>query len=169
VLLTLRPLVPTDWDALFAVASDPRIWEQHPEPDRYTREVFQRYFDGALASRGAFAIVERASGRIVGSSRYCNHDPAGREVEIGWTFLARAFWGGVYNRELKTLMLDHAFRFVERVVFVVGEHNVRSQRALGKIGATFLERTPRPAPSGIVMDNVVFGITRSAWESRTRS
>ena len=169
MLLTLRPLVPTDWDALFAVASDPRIWEQHPEPDRYTREVFQRYFDGALASRGAFAIVERASGRIVGSSRYCNLDPAGHEVEIGWTFLARAFWGGVYNRELKTLMLDHAFRFVERVVFVVGEHNVRSQRALGKIGATFLERTPRPAPSGIVMDNVVFGITRSAWESRTRS
>src|SRR5437868_8947710 len=111
-LLELRPLDRNDFDALFEAANDPLIWEQHPESDRYTREVFVRYFDGAIESRGAFAIIERKSGRIIGSTRYYNMDVAAREVEIGWTFLERAYWGGVYNRELKTLMLDHAFKFV---------------------------------------------------------
>src|ERR1043166_6799473 len=106
-LLELRPLQPDDFDALFAAASDPLIWEQHPESDRYKRSVFQRYFDGAMESKGAFAIVDRKTGRIIGSSRYWNFDPAAGEVEIGWTFLERAFWGGPYNRELKNVMLEH--------------------------------------------------------------
>lgn len=154
--IELRPLVPADFEALYAAASDPRIWEQHPEPDRWTRAVFQRYFDGGIQSRGAFAIIDRASGRIVGSSRYCNLRPEAREVEIGWTFLERACWGGVFNRELKTLMIDHALRFVDRVVFVVGEHNLRSQRALQKIGARLLTPPPEGTPSG----SVVFAIER---------
>ena len=138
-LIEARPLRPGDFDALFAAASDPLIWEQHPEKDRYKREVFQKYFDGAIDS-SAFAIIDRKTGRIIGSSRYCNLDFAHSEVEIGWTFLERAFWGGAYNGELKSLMLAHAFRYVDRVVFVVGENNLRSQRALEKIGATFLRR-----------------------------
>lgn len=158
-LLELRPLEPGDIDALFQAASDPLIWKQHPEPDRHERAVFERYFDGAIASRGAFAVVERASGRIIGSSRFCGLDP-GREVEIGWTFLERGFWGGVYNREMKSLMLDHAFRFVERVVFVVGEGNLRSQKALEKIGARLLRREERPGPDGRMARYVVFGMTR---------
>jgi RimJ/RimL family protein N-acetyltransferase len=159
-LIEIRPLTGEDFDALFAAASDPLIWEQHPENDRYTREVFQRYFDGAIDSKGAFAIIERKSGRIIGSSRYCNLNPAEGEVEIGWTFLERAFWGGLYNAELKSLMLGHAFRFVDRVVFVVGEKNFRSQKALLKIGAKFLKTAERPAAGGTVTPNVVFGITR---------
>src|SRR5437588_11092728 len=90
-LLTLRPLRPDDFDALFAAASDPLIWEQHPESDRYQRAIFQRFFDGAIASQGAFAVIERATGRIIGSSRYWNLKPEESEVEIGWTFLQRAF------------------------------------------------------------------------------
>jgi RimJ/RimL family protein N-acetyltransferase len=136
------------------------IWEQHPESDRYTREVFQRYLDGAMESGGAFAIIDRATGRIIGSSRYWNWDPALGEVEIGWTFLERAYWGGVYNRELKTLMLDHAFQFVHRVVFVVGANNFRSQRALEKIGAKFLRTEERPDRDGVLKPNVVFAIER---------
>src|SRR5262249_40871147 len=139
---------------------DPLIWEQHPEPDRYTRPVFQQYFDSAIESKGAFAIVERSTGRIIGSSRYCNLRPAESEVEIGWTFLERAFWGGSYNRALKSLMLDHAFRFVDRVVFVVGENNLRSQRALQKIGARFLKRSETSRPDGTPRRNVVFAIDR---------
>jgi len=161
-LIELRPLRREDFDALFAAASDPLIWEQHPENDRYTREVFQTFFDGAIESKGAFAIVERTSGRIIGSSRYCNLKPAEGEVEIGWTFLERAFWGGSYNRELKSLMLDHAFRFVDRVVFVVGEKNLRSQKSLQKIGARFLKKAQLPAPDGTMTPNVVFAITRSS-------
>jgi N-acetyltransferase len=159
-LIELRPLTRNDFDLLLAAASDPLIWEQHPESDRYTREVFQKYFDGAIDSQGAFAIIERRSGRIIGSSRYCNLKPVQGEVEIGWTFLERAFWGGVYNRELKSLMLDHAFRFVNRVVFVVGEKNTRSQKALEKIGARFLKKAQLPAADGTMTPNVVFGIER---------
>ena len=159
-LIALRPLAAADFDALFAAASDPLLWEQHPEPDRYPPEVFQRYFDGAIESGGAFAIIDRTSGRIIGSTRYCNLDPAKREVEIGWTFLQREFWGGRHNGELKSLMLDHALRFVERVVFVVGENNLRSQKALEKIGARFLERSEGRLPDGRVRRNVIFAIDR---------
>src|SRR5437763_17025264 len=113
-----------------------------------------------MESKGAFAIIERTSGRIIGSSRYCNLDPAKSEVEIGWTFLERAFWGGSYNRELKTLMLHHAFRFVERVVFVVGEKNFRSQQALRKIGAKFLRKKELPTVDGTVSTHLVFAIMR---------
>jgi RimJ/RimL family protein N-acetyltransferase len=132
--LELRPLQPDDWDALYTAASDPLIWEQHPDHDRYKPDVFRRYFDGALASGGAFAVVDRRSGRIVGSTRYHDYNEAASEIEIGWTFLARDYWGGTYNREMKRLLLDHAFRFVQRVVFLVGPTNYRSQRAMEKIG-----------------------------------
>jgi RimJ/RimL family protein N-acetyltransferase len=134
-LIELRPLRPDDFDALFAAANDPLIWEQHPEPDRYKREVFQRFFDGAMESKGAFVVIDLKSGRIIGSSRYWDYNRDRSEIEIGWTFLEREFWGGAYNSELKSLMLDHAFRFVERVLFRVGENNFRSQKALKKIGA----------------------------------
>jgi predicted 3-demethylubiquinone-9 3-methyltransferase (glyoxalase superfamily) len=158
--IALRPLVPADFDALFAAASDPLIWEQHPEPDRYKREVFQRYFDGGIASGGAFAIMDRATGRIIGSSRYCNLKPEESEVEIGWTFLERAYWGGETNGELKKLMLDHAFRFVERVVLVVGEHNMRSRTAVEKVGGRLWKRVERPGGSGRTEMNVIYAIDR---------
>src|SRR5947209_7146145 len=112
VLLELRPLKPDDFEALFAAASDPLIWEQHPDSGRYKREVFQKFFDSAIDSKGAFAIIERATGRMIGSSRYWNLDPVAGEVEIGWTFLERKFWGGTYNAELKRLMIDHALQYV---------------------------------------------------------
>jgi RimJ/RimL family protein N-acetyltransferase len=158
--IELRPLTPDDFDALFAAAGDPLIWEQHPEPDRHTREVFQRYFDSAIESRGAFAIIDRESGKVIGSSRYCNLEPAESEVEIGWTFLERAYWGGTYNRELKALTLDHAFKFVDRVVFVVGEDNLRSQKALEKIGARFLKRVESTASDGVRKVVFVIGPSR---------
>ena len=164
-LLELRPLAVADLDAVYQAARDPLIWELHPEPDRHRPEVFQRYFDGAIASRGAFAVIDRASGRIIGCTRFCNLDVAAGEVEIGWTFLERAYWGGAYNAEMKALMLEHAFRFVERVVFVVGENNVRSRRAVEKLGARLLRRAPRPDESGTW--NVVYGLTRTSAPGRT--
>ena len=167
-LLELRPLTPGDFAALHAAANDPLLWAQHPEPDRWTPEVFRRYFDGAIASGGAFAILDRSTGRIVGSSRYCHLDPAGNEVEIGWTFLARSHWGGKHNGELKRLMIDHALRFVERVVFVVGENNLRSQKALEKIGARLRGRAAGTDRHGAPVANVVFEITRAQWQDARR-
>lgn len=165
--IELRPLKREDFDTLFAAASDPLIWEQHPESDRYKREVFQPYFDGAIESRGAFAVIERRSGRIIGSSRYHNLNSAESEVEIGFTFLTREFWGGEYNRELKALMLDHAFQYVNHVVFAAGENNLRSQKALQKIGATFFKKTQRPARDGSMVPHIVFVISRPRLEAFT--
>ena len=127
-----------DFPALFAVASDPLIWEQHPEPHRYTEPVFRKFFSGGMESGGAFIVLDRQDGRVIGSSRFAEYDEAKSEIEIGWTFLARSHWGGRYNREMKQLMLQHAFRFVQRVIFRVGPNNRRSQRALENIGASYL-------------------------------
>ena len=133
-LLELRPLEEADWAALFQVASDPLIWEQHPDWDRYQEEVFRKFFADALASGGALVAVERATGEIVGSSRYHGYDAEQSVIEIGWSFLARRCWGGRYNGEMKRLMLEHAFKTVERVLLIVGPENRRSRRAVEKIG-----------------------------------
>ena len=134
-LIQLRPLMSKDWNDLFAVAADPFIWEQHPESDRYKEDVFKVFFKDALESGGAFVVIDRKSKRIIGSTRFHGYDPEKSEIEIGWTFLAKKYWGGQYNREMKQLMLAHAFQFVENVVFYVGEKNLRSQKATEKIGA----------------------------------
>lgn len=133
-LLELRPLRPDDFAALFAVASDPLIWVQHPSSNRYLETVFKEFFREALASQGALLTIDARSGNAIGSSRYHGYDPQLREVEIGWTFLARLHWGGGYNREMKRLMLAHAFRVVDRVKFLIGVNNLRSRRAIEKIG-----------------------------------
>jgi RimJ/RimL family protein N-acetyltransferase len=135
-LLELRPLRAADFDALFAVAADPLIWEQHPASDRYQLAVFRTFFKEALDCGGALIALDAGSGRVIGSSRYFAYDAQASQVEIGWTFLARAYWGGRHNAEMKYLMLEHAFKFVDRAVFLVGVHNRRSQRALEKIGAS---------------------------------
>lgn len=134
-LIELRPLIPEDWDELFAVACDPLIWEQHPESDRCKQDVFKVFFREALESSGAFVVIDKKTQQIIGSTRYYGYDPEKSEVEIGWTFLARKYWGGRYNREMKQLMLNHAFKFVENVLFLVGEKNIRSQKAMEKLGA----------------------------------
>jgi N-acetyltransferase len=133
--ITLRPLATDDFDALFAVASDPLIWEQHPNHDRWQESVFREFFAGALASGGAFAVIDNTTGEIIGSSRFAGHNPSASEVEIGWTFLARRYWGTRTNHEMKRLMLAHAFTIVDRVVFLIGPDNTRSRRAIQRIGA----------------------------------
>ena len=117
------------------MASDPLIWEQHPHNTRYQEDVFRKFFSDALASGGALIVIDSKTGRVIGSSRYAGYDKDRSQVEIGWTFLARSHWGGVYNSEMKRLMLDHAFQFVHNVIFVIGTQNLRSQRAVEKLGA----------------------------------
>ena len=133
-LLALRPLRAEDFRDLCAVASDPLIWEQHPIRDRYKEEVFTGFFRESLESGGALIAVDCQDGRVIGSSRFHGYDEARSEIEIGWTFLARSHWGGMFNKELKQLMLRHAFRYVNRVIFLVDPQNVRSQKAMEKIG-----------------------------------
>jgi N-acetyltransferase len=149
-LVTLRPLRADDWHELFAVASDPLIWEQHPAKGRYQESEFRAFFDAALATQSAFAVIDARSGKIIGSSRYHGFTAELREVEVGWTFLARSHWGGLYNREMKRLMLAHIFQFVDRVIFVVGTNNVRSQEAVQRLGAVLLESHASGGPGLMV-------------------
>jgi RimJ/RimL family protein N-acetyltransferase len=141
-LLELRPLRAEDFHALYAVAADPLIWEQHPVRDRYKEEVFKGFFREALESGGALIAIDSKDGQVIGSSRFHGYDEKTSEVEIGWTFLARSHWGGIYNREMKQLMLRHAFRFVSSVSFLVSPQNVRSQKAIQKIGGVRVGTKP---------------------------
>ena len=134
-LLELRPVCSDDLEALFRIAADPLIWEQHPERNRYQEATFQAFFEEALASGGTLVAIDRANGSIIGSSRYHGYDAERSVIEIGWSFLARAYWGGRYNGEMKRLMVEHAFRSVQRVIFIIGPENRRSQRAVEKIGS----------------------------------
>src|SRR6201993_3151895 len=159
-LIELRPLAPEDWDDLFAVASDPLIWEQHPESDRYKEDVFKIFFSEALESGGAFVVIDTKNQQIIGSTRFYGYDPEKSEIEIGWTFLARKYWGGRYNAEMKRLLLNHAFKFVESVVFLVGEKNFRSQKAMEKIGAIKIGTATRAYGNHPPARNVKYVIRR---------
>ena len=167
-LIRLEPLQAADFDALYAVAADPLIWEQHPNRNRYQRAVFDTYFQGAIESGGAFSIIDNAGGRCIGSSRYYDLDEARSEVRVGYTFLARSTWGRGYNRALKILMLDHAFRFVERVVFHVGAENMRSRKAMEKLGGIYLGDAAISYYGEAVKQNVVYKIDKADWPSAPR-
>lgn len=163
--LELRPLRVEDFSGLYAVAADPLIWEQHPSQDRYKVEVFTAFFQSALASGGAFLAIDLKDGKVIGSSRFHGYNEDKTEIEIGWTFLARSHWGGIYNGEMKQLMLQHAFKFVDNVIFLVGLQNVRSQKALEKIGAVRVGS--RSDAEG--RDSFVYRITASTFAKEKRS
>lgn len=163
--LTLRPLGEADRDALFAVASDPEIWALHPSHDRWQEPVFRAFFDEALAGGGALAIVDRDSGAIIGSSRYGAPEvEQPGEIEIGWSFLSRRYWGGGYNAEFKRLMLAHALGDFERVIFQVGADNVISRKAMANIGGRLAEGRSRSYERcGVMVEHVIFEITRESF------
>jgi N-acetyltransferase len=158
-LVELRPLRTDDFAAVHAAASDPLIWEQHPASDRWQEPAFRRYFEAAMDSGGAFVALDRKTGGAIGCTRYHRHEPEAGRIEIGFTFLVRSRWGGAYNGEMKRLLLAHAFRFVHTVVFTAGPGNIRSQRAIEKLGATRIGPGLNSAGDACV----VFHLTASAF------
>lgn len=180
--LILTPLQPADWPALAQAASDPLIWQLHPEPERYKPEVFRPVFDSGLASGGAFTIRDKQSGEMLGTTRYyewvpplaggccgdrcaTNSDCNGGSVAIGYTFLVRSRWGGATNTELKQLMLQHAFASVDTVWFHVGSENFRSQKAVQKLGAVF-SHSEIKAPTGVPRETYCYRLTKAHWQGR---
>jgi RimJ/RimL family protein N-acetyltransferase len=163
--VSLRPLREDDWNALFAVARDPLIWEQHPAHDRWQESVFRAFFDDALANGGALAVIDAQTGAMIGSSRFQGLvETDGGSVEIGWTFLARSHWGGRWNHEMKRLMLAHALASVAEVRFLVGETNTRSRRALERIGAMLTDRQEtRIMAGGAPVLHLTYAITRASF------
>ena len=158
-LVNLRPLRLDDYNALYDVASDPLIWEQHPVKNRHEEAMFQAFFQEALDAGGTLIATDAKTQQVIGSSRYHGCHKEKSEIEIGWTFLARAYWGGLYNGEMKRLMLQHAFQFVDYVVLLVGPENYRSQRAVEKIGG--IRAGTRPDGAG--RDSYVYQIAASTF------
>ncbi len=161
----LYPLQEDDFESLYAVASDPAIWAQHPNPDRWKKEVFRIFFEGAIQSGGAFKIVDKASGRIAGSTRIYGYDPTRKSILVGYTFLATAYWGTGINLAVKGTLLDYLFQFVAQVCFHIGAENKRSQIAIGRLGAqktaeeeiAYFGETPKL--------NFVYCIHKEGWKS----
>ena len=141
-LIQLRPLENRDFNDLFLVAQDPLIWEQHPIKKRYEKEIFKSFFKESLASGGALVAIDSKTQEVIGSSRFYGYNPLKSEIEIGWSFLARSHWGGLYNGEMKHLMLQHAFKYVDKVIFLIGTNNIRSQQAIKKIGGVYKGKQP---------------------------
>jgi RimJ/RimL family protein N-acetyltransferase len=165
-LVRLEPLEPGDFEHLYEVASDPLIWEQHPSRDRYRREVFVNYFQGAIESKGAFKVIDAGTGELFGCSRFYDYQAAASQVSIGYTFIARSHWARGYNRALKQLMLDHAFLSVERVIFQVGSTNFRSRAAMEKLGAQYVGEESVAYFGEAANPNVIYHIDRLAWMGR---
>jgi RimJ/RimL family protein N-acetyltransferase len=155
----LTPLRSDEFEELLSVSSDPLIWAQHPNPDRWQREVFRTYFDGALASAGAFMIRDKANGKAIGSTRFYDHDADASEIKIGYTFFSRDQWGRGTNQRVKRLMLDYAFQHVKQVIFHVGADNLRSRIAMQRLGAQLIGELEVAYFGEPPKKNVVFRIT----------
>lgn len=161
--ITVRPVRESDWEGLYAVASDPLVWEQHPARERYKEDQFRAFFDDAIACGSAFTFEDRESGKLIGSSRYNDYNPEKSEIEIGWTFLGHDYWGGSYNKEVKKLMLEHAFTFVDTVLFWVGDENWRSQRAVEKIGGVKRDGIESRLHGDVEFPYVVFELKKANY------
>lgn len=159
----IQPLKESDFEQLYAVASDPLIWEQHPNPDRYKKAVFETFFKGAMQSQGAFLVSDKKTGKLIGSSRFYGFDPKKNSIAIGYTFLAKDHWGSKYNPALKKLMIDHAFRFVDSIIFHVGALNVRSQKAIERLGANKIDEIEMEYYGEANRLNFVYEIRKKDW------
>jgi N-acetyltransferase len=159
--IILRPLTADDYEPLYQVANDPLVWDQHPSPLRYQRDVFDaQLFSTGLASKATLIALDKQTSQIIGSSRYYDVDEGNLELAIGFTFLARSRWGGTANGEMKSLMLAHAFTWATRVWFHVGSNNFRSCKALEKIGAVLSHTAHRPV-NGLPLEHRFYYIDKN--------
>jgi RimJ/RimL family protein N-acetyltransferase len=163
-LVILKPLEIEDRESLYTVASDPLIWQQHPIKNRYQKEAFDKFFDDAIKSGGAFLVLDARTNKPIGSSRFYDYNSGSKTIAIGYTFLARNYWGTTYNRALKKLMLDYAFTFVNTVIFHIGTDNIRSQKAIEKLGAKKNEEVEIKYLEEQKVIHLIYQIDKEAWE-----
>ncbi|MCE4063662.1 GNAT family N-acetyltransferase [Chryseobacterium gleum] len=159
----LIPLQQGDFESLYKVASEPEVWEQHPNKDRYKKEVFENFFRGAMESKGSFKIIEKATGDVLGSSRYYDFDEKDNHIFIGYTFYGTKSWGKGINPQVKKLMLDYIFQFVDKVHFHVGKENFRSQKAMEKLGGKKIAEEEVAYFAEPTRTNFVYEIKKEDW------
>lgn len=160
----LIPLQQGDFESLYEVASDPEVWKQHPNKDRYRKEVFRTFFEGAMKSGGAFKITEKSSGEILGSTRFYDYNQSDNSILIGYTFYGTKSWGKGINPQVKKMMLQYIFQFVDTVYFHVGKDNIRSRTAMERLGAEKIgeeEIAYFGEPSRI---NIIYQIKKEKYE-----
>ena len=162
-LIEIAPLKESDFEDLYKVASDPLVWEQHPNKDRYKQEVFENFFKGAMESKGAFLVTEKEDGNVIGSSRYYELDEENSAVAVGYTFIGRDYWGKGHNKALKKLMFDYAFQFVNKIILHIGETNFRSQKAIEKLGAKKMDKVDVAYYGEPVKTNFVYQVDKTDW------
>lgn len=168
-LLTLRPLAEADFEGLYLAASSPETWAGHPKHNRWQRDVFESYFDFLLATETTLVAVDNSTGgvheaRIIGCSRYYPAPDITGSMSIGFTFLDSLYWGGVWNRAMKILMLDHAFETFDEIWFHIAPSNIRSQKAAEKIGAEYAY-TANLAVAGDATETLCYRISKTAWQN----
>lgn len=163
-LILLRPLRENDFEELYDVAKDPLIWEQHPCRDRYKREVYSEFFKDSIKSEGSIIVVDKSKNSIIGSSRFKPVEGVEYAIEIGWSFLSRDYWGGKYNRSMKKLMIDYAFGFMEDIIFYIGKDNIRSQKAVEKIGGQRINGSPLKHLIKVSETDWTYRINKTDWE-----
>ncbi len=159
----LIPLQENDFERLYVVASDPKVWEQHPNKERYKREVFENFFKGAMESKGAFLVVSKDSGEVLGCTRFYDFDRENKSILIGYTFYGRNSWGKNVNPQIKKMMLDYIFQYVETVIFHVGKENIRSQVAMERLGAEKAGEEEIAYFGELPKINVVYEIRKENW------
>ena len=161
-VLIIRPMEADDFDNLYKVASDPLVWAQHPAKDRYQLAVFTPLFKDGLASGGAFVVIDKATGGIIGSTRFNPVKESANAIEIGWSYLACAYWGGVLNKSQKHLLMDYAFQYVDSVLFYINKDNMRSRKAVEKLGGTLITHLDGQLLDARSEVGVIYGITKNA-------
>jgi len=162
--IALIPLQEADFDALYAVASDPEVWAQHPNKDRWKEDVFRTFFEGAIQSGGAFKVIDKNTGATLGSTRFYDYNTHDRSIFIGYTFYGTPSWGKGINSAVKALMLNYAFGFVDDVCFHIGANNIRSQIAIGRLGAVKTAEQEVAYFGEAPKLNFVYGIDKASWQ-----
>ncbi len=163
-LIIAEPLCAKDFNDLYAAASDPLVWEQHPNQNRYQLDEFTNYFTGAMESGGALLVKDAATEETLGCSRYSDHDAASGVVSVGYTFFKRSHWGKGHNYALKTAMLEHVFPTMIAAHFYIGACNKRSQVSLERFGATKIGEQNMAYYGEVSQLNFVYSIASSQWE-----
>ncbi len=159
----LYPLQQCDFDDLYALASNYKVWEQHPNKDRWRKDIFQTFFEGAMQSGGAFKIIDKSNSSVAGSTRIYDYNSQADSISIGYTFYGIEFWGKGINHSVKTLMLDYLFQFVSSVCFQIGAHNTRSQIAIGRLGAKKVDEQEIAYFGESPKLNFIYQIKKQEW------
>lgn len=156
---------------LVHVLGNPEIWEftwrRITSSEQLQQLIISALADKKEGSQIPFTIIEKASGRIIGTTRIMHPDLIHRNAEIGCTWISPKFWRTSVNTESKNLLLHYCFEELKliRVQFSIVGNNLRSQQAIERIGATKegVLRQHRIKSDGTILDNIVYSILDSEW------